>query len=68
MLAKTRIAVAAAVLLNSASLAAAAQSARDIYRPGENITFETPYVSTGGLGSLRAGPPEEKLERSLQAF
>jgi len=68
MLAKTRTAVAAAVLLSSASLAAAAQSAAEIYRPGENSTFETPYVSTGGLGSLRAGPPEERLERALRVF
>jgi hypothetical protein len=59
MLAKTRIAVAAAMLLSSASMATAAQSAADGYRPGENSTFETPCTPSGGLGSLRAGSPEE---------
>jgi Spy/CpxP family protein refolding chaperone len=70
MLAKTRIAVAAAMLLSSAAMAAAAQSAADSYRPGENSTFETPYVPTGGLGSLRAGSPEERtlLDRSSRMF
>jgi hypothetical protein len=60
MLAKTRIAVAAAMLLSSAPMAAAAQPAADNDRPGENSTFETPYVPTGGLGSLRAGAPEDR--------
>ena len=39
ILAQTRIAVAAAMLLSSASMAAAAQSTADSYRPGENSTF-----------------------------
>jgi hypothetical protein len=71
MPAKTRIAaVAAATLLSSLSMAFAAQSAADTYRPGENSTFETPYVPTGGLGSLRAGTPEEGAphDRSWRVF
>jgi Spy/CpxP family protein refolding chaperone len=66
---KTRIAVAAAMLLSSASMAAAAQSAADSYRPGENSTFETPYVQTGGPGSLRGGAPEDgAIDRSSRVF
>jgi len=69
ILAKTRIAVAAAMLLSSASMAAAAQPPADSYRPGENSTFETPYVPTGGLGSLHAGAPEDRaIDRSSRVF
>jgi hypothetical protein len=60
MLAKTRIAVAGGMLLGSLSMACAAQSAADLYRPGENSTFETPEVQTGGIGSLRAGVPDDR--------
>jgi hypothetical protein len=69
MLAKTRIAVAAAMLLSSASMAAAAQPAADNYRLGENSTFETPYVPTGGPSSLRIGVPEDRaIDPSSRVF
>ena len=69
ILAQTRIAVAAAMLLSSASMAAAAQSTADSYRPGENSTFETPHVQTGGLGSLHpVGPENAAIDRSSRVF
>jgi hypothetical protein len=69
ILAKTRIAVAAGMLLGSLSMATAAQPAADSYRPGENSTFETPHIPTGGLGSRHAGAPEDRaIDRSSRVF
>lgn len=69
MLAKTRLAVAAGMLLGSLSMACAAQSAGDLYQPGENSTFESPEVQTGGVGALRAGAPDDRAtDRSSRVF
>jgi hypothetical protein len=65
--AKARIAVAAAMLLGSLPMATAAQPAADEYRPGENSTFETPCIPTGGLGSLHAGA-DRAIDRSSRVF